>query len=107
MLQVDTALGIRAKLFRGLADPSRLAIVEMLRHGPLSVTEIMERTGLSQSNTSMHLACLRGCGLVVGASQGRFVVYSLAEGGVEDVLSAADALLARIGEKIYACTRGP
>lgn len=104
---VDSMLAVRAKLFRGLADPSRLAILEALRPGPLSVTDITERTGLTQSNTSMHLACLRDCGLVVSESRGRYVLYSLAPYGVEDLLGAADDLLARTGENIAACRRTP
>lgn len=105
MLRLDTTLGVRAKLFRGLGDPSRLAILEELRSGPLSVSELAERTSLSQSNTSMHLACLRDCGLVVGENRGRHVHYALSEEGVEDLLLAADRLLARVGERVYACTR--
>ncbi|MEJ5250189.1 MAG: ArsR family transcriptional regulator, partial [Caldilinea sp.] len=41
---------LQAKLFRGFADPSRLAILETLRDGPLTVGEIVQATGLSQSN---------------------------------------------------------
>lgn len=52
------ALEIKAKLFRGLSDASRLAILESLREGPLSVTEIVKASGLTQSNASNHLGCL-------------------------------------------------
>ena len=64
---------LRAKLFRGLADPSRLFILEALRAGPLSVGEIVAITGLSQSNASNHLRCLSECGLVSGDQRGRFL----------------------------------
>ena len=69
----------RAKLFRGLADPSRLAILEALRPGPLSVGQIVAATGLSQPNASNHLRCLSECGLVAGEARGRFVDYRLAD----------------------------
>src|SRR3546814_7880402 len=46
---------LRAKLFRGLGDASRLSILDALRTGPLSVGEIVAMTGLSQSNASNHL----------------------------------------------------
>ena len=52
-------LNLKAKLFRGFADPSRLAILEALRSTPLNVGEIVVATGLSQSNISNHLCCLR------------------------------------------------
>lgn len=58
------AVALKAKLFRGFADPSRLAIVEALRSGSMTVTEVVAATGLTQSNTSNHLSCLRDCGLV-------------------------------------------
>mgnify|MGYP000891450720 CR=1 FL=1 len=65
------ATSLKAKLFRGFSDPSRLSILDTLSAGPLTVTEIGEATGLSQSNASNHLACLWDCGLVVREQQGR------------------------------------
>ena len=47
----------RAKLFRGFADPSRLAILGALCNEPLAVHELVERTELSQPNVSNHLRC--------------------------------------------------
>ena len=44
---------LKAKLFRGLADPSRLAVLEALRDGALSVNEVVRRTRLTQPNVSM------------------------------------------------------
>ncbi len=66
---------LRAKLFRGGADPSRLAILEVLRTGSRTVGEIVEATGLTQSNASNHLGCLRDCGLVAATQQGKYVSY--------------------------------
>ena len=51
------AVAERAKLFRGLADPSRLAILEALRLGPLSVGQIVAATGLSQPNEIGRASC--------------------------------------------------
>ena len=98
------AFGLQAKLFRGLADESRLAILQALHDGPLPVGRIVEFTGLSQSNTSNHLRCLTECGLVSSEQQGRFVHYRLADGRVDALLELADDLLAEIGRRIYACT---
>jgi ArsR family transcriptional regulator, cadmium/lead-responsive transcriptional repressor len=100
-----SALAIKAKLFRGLGDPSRLAIVEVLRDGEKTVSQIVEVTGLSQPNTSAHLACLKDCGIVVSHQQGRFVVYAIADDEMESILRAAEAVLERVGEQIFACTR--
>src|SRR3989304_2600296 len=73
------AVALKAKLFRGFADPSRLSIVEALRAGPLTVSQIAAVTVLSQPNASNHLSCLRDCGLVVSEQQGRYVRYQLSD----------------------------
>lgn len=99
------SLALKAKLFRGFSDASRLAILETLRAGPRSVTEIVEATGLSQSNTSNHLSCLHDCGLVSREQQGRSVHYSLRDVRVAMLLSLADELLADVAKGIYECTR--
>ena len=72
-------LDVTAKLFRGLGDMSRLRVLAALRDGPLTAGEVVERTGLSQPNTSMHLKCLGECGLVTWERDGRFVHYEIAE----------------------------
>jgi DNA-binding transcriptional ArsR family regulator len=99
------AISLKAKLFRGFADPSRLAIVEALRRGPMTVTEIAEATGLSQSNASNHLRCLWDCGLVDREQEGRFVRYRLSDPRIDALLGLADQLLADVASGVYACTR--
>ena len=101
----QTGLALKAKLFRGFGDASRLAIVESLRDGPLTVGEIVQATDLSQSNTSNHLACLRDCGLVTAEQHGRYVTYRLSDDRVESLLSLAEELLADVARGIYQCTR--
>jgi len=102
---LDLALHLKAKLFRGLADSSRLAILEALRPGERTVSDIVAATGLSQPNASAHLACLRDCGLVTGRQEGRFVYYSLADPRIEAVLRGAEGILADVAAQVYACTR--
>lgn len=99
------ALAFKAKLFRGFADPSRLAVVEALRGGAQTVGAIVAATGLSQSNTSNHLGCLRDCGLVTREQRGRFVSYQLRDDRVAALLQIADELLADVAHGLYACTR--
>lgn len=100
-----TALALQAKLFRGFADPSRLAILQALRNGARSVGDIVQATGLSQPNVSNHLSCLRDCGLVIASPQGRFVYYELSDRRVEQLLRLADELLADVAKGVYECTR--
>lgn len=105
MTAAPQAIGLKAKLFRGFADPSRLAILDSLRAGSRTVTEIVETTGLTQSNVSNHLGCLRDCGLVISAQQGRYVQYQLSDPRVAALLHLADELLADVAKGVYECTR--
>jgi DNA-binding transcriptional ArsR family regulator len=99
------AVALKAKLFQGLADPSRLRILETLRAGPHTVSAIVDKTGLSQSNVSNHLSCLRDCGLVTREPQGRFVHYRLTDERVATMLGLADGVLADVATGVYLCTR--
>ena len=96
---------LKAKLFRGLADPSRLAVLEALRDGRRCVSDLVRRTALSQPNVSAHLACLQDCGLVSRARQGRFVFYEIAHKDAVVILEHAEAILGRVGDHVYRCTR--
>lgn len=98
-------LTLRAKLFRGLADPSRLGVLEALRDGPLQVGEVVNRTGLSQPSVSMHLACLAECGLVRWQRRGKFVDYEIADKRVARLLDQAEDLLLGVGSLIECCPR--
>ena len=96
-------IALRAKLFRGLADPSRLSILEALKSGPQSVGGLVKATGLTQPNASNHLRCLSECGLVSAQQQGRFVYYRLSDERLGALLSSADSLLAEVGPRIREC----
>jgi DNA-binding transcriptional ArsR family regulator len=98
------SLALKAKMFRGFSDPSRLSIIEALRAKPLTVGKIVLTTGLSQSNVSNHLSCLNECGLVLRSQQGRFVYYQLRDERVSSLLELADELLAEVARGIYECT---
>jgi DNA-binding transcriptional ArsR family regulator len=99
------SIEVQAKLFRGFSDASRLAILEFVQNGAVTVSEIVEGTGLTQSNVSNHLACLRDCGLVIAQQKGRFVYYQLSDPRVGQLLALADELLADVAKGIYECTR--
>ena len=99
------SLATKAKLFRGLSDASRLSILEVLREGPLTVSQIVEGTGLLQANTSNHLSCLLDCGLVEREQQGRFAIYRLADDRTRQLLALGDDLLTDTATGVYACRR--
>lgn len=105
MVTNSKAIELQAKLFRGFSDPSRLAILASLREGPLTVSQIVQATGLTQPNVSNHLGCLRDCGLVTAEQHGRFVYYRLSDERVEQLLQMASELLADVAKGVYECTR--
>ena len=68
---------LHARVCKAIADPKRLMIINELRDGELSVGDLCEALGLSQSNASQHLAVLRERGLVSSTRVGTSVFYAL------------------------------
>jgi DNA-binding transcriptional ArsR family regulator len=68
-----------ARFGYALSDATRADIVLMLRDGPGYPSELAEKIGVSRQILSNHLACLRGCGLVVAQPEGRRSRYELAD----------------------------
>jgi ArsR family transcriptional regulator, cadmium/lead-responsive transcriptional repressor len=62
-----------------LSDATRAEILLTLRDGPGYPSELAEKIGVSRQILSNHLACLRGCGLVVAQPEGRRSRYELAD----------------------------
>ncbi|SFT32408.1 DNA-binding transcriptional regulator, ArsR family [Actinopolyspora lacussalsi subsp. righensis] len=87
MLTCETREAVLARLGRALADPTRCRILVRLLDGAHYPAQLAEQLGLSRSNVSNHLACLRGCGLVVATYQGRQVHYALADEHLAQALS--------------------
>jgi DNA-binding transcriptional ArsR family regulator len=99
----EAAVASGSALFRGLADPSRLAILLELRKGERRVVDLAAMLGLAQATVSGHLACLRDCGLVTWRPVGRQSYYRLAVPQLEGLLRAAEQVLARTGDAVVLC----
>lgn len=96
-------LSLKAKLFRGLADTTRLSILECLRRGEKTTSEIVKETNQNQSNISNHLACLLDCGLVRNRREGKNVFYNLNNERIARVLEESDSVLTEIISGLYNC----
>lgn len=92
-----------ARFFRGLDDPTRVLILELLLHGEKSVSELVEATGSSQGRISNHLGCLRHCGYVTTRRDGRWVYYRLADDRVRALLRIAQELMADHARELLSC----
>ena len=99
----DPGLAVRAKFFRGLADPSRLALLLALRTGEKTVSQLSDETRLSSSNVSNHLACLKDCGLVLNRQEWRHVHYRIADDQVLALFTVADAIMSEHAQRIVDC----
>jgi DNA-binding transcriptional ArsR family regulator len=70
-------LRMQAELCKSLSDPKRLRIIQELREGERTVSEIAEILEVKQSNTSQHLAILRKTGIISPRKVGNTVFYRL------------------------------
>jgi DNA-binding transcriptional ArsR family regulator len=70
---------VLARFGHALSDPTRARLLLALREAPGYPAELADLLGVSRQNLSNHLACLRGCGLVVAVPQGRRSRYELAD----------------------------
>jgi len=82
-----------ADYFKVFSEPNRLAVLEALRHGPLNVTAVVEKTGLSQALVSKHLKLLTIAGVVQRRPEGSLVYYDVIDRSVFRLLSQAKTLL--------------
>ena len=70
---------VLARFGHALSDPVRARVLLALREGPSYPADLADLVGTSRQNLSNHLACLRGCGLVVAAPEGRRTRYELTD----------------------------
>lgn len=88
-----------ADRFKALAEPARLQILNALKEGELTVTDLVEETGLGQANVSKHLQILLGAGFVARRKDGLYVRYRLAD---RDVFTLCDIMCGRLAQDVNA-----
>lgn len=95
----------KARIFKALADPIRLKIIEFLRDGEKCVCEIVPSMGIIQPLVSRHLKILKDCGLVNDRKEGNRRLYSITDPRIFETIDAVtpelvEILSARIMKKI-------
>lgn len=93
----DEALDLVARRFKALSDPSRLKVCHELMDGECSVGELVERTGLTQSNVSRHLGLLRDEGIVARRADGQRAFYSIVDPSISRI---CETVCERLGEQV-------
>jgi len=82
----DALRQFKSEIFHGLANPTRIAIVELLREGEQSAGRLIEKLGIEQANASQHLAVLRAKQIVVSRKVGNQIYYSIRDHALIEVL---------------------
>src|SRR3954454_24422230 len=75
----DAELDRVAQQFRVLGEPMRLKILQVICAKPLTVNEIVNATGATQSNVSKHLSLLANAGVITRQKDAQFVYYKLSD----------------------------
>ncbi len=78
-MQALTHGEVLARFGHAISDPTRSRLMLALREAPAYPTDLADMLGVTRQNLSNHLACLRGCGLVVAVPEGRRSRYELAD----------------------------
>ncbi|MBF4579275.1 helix-turn-helix transcriptional regulator [Frigoribacterium sp. VKM Ac-2530] len=95
MLTIPSRVDVMNRLGRAMADPTRSRILLHLLEQPGYPGALAEQLGLTRSNVSNHLSCLRGCGIVVAVPEGRSTRYEIADDHLTRALTAlVDVVLA-------------
>lgn len=92
-------LTLIAERFKALAEPARLQLLNCLRAGEMTVTELVEETGFGQANVSKHLQLLHTLGFVSRRKDGLFVNYALAD---KSVFRLCDMMCGRLEAEMQA-----
>ncbi len=85
---LDSMRRFKAGIFQALAHPTRVALIEFLTHGELTVGQLCEKVGIEQANASQHLAVLRNKHLVDTRKEGNLIFYRLRDPRLGQVLEA-------------------
>jgi DNA-binding transcriptional ArsR family regulator len=84
---------LKAELFKALAHPARIRVLEVLSDGERSVGEMQPLVGIELSHLSQQLAVLRRAGLVTSRKEGSSVIYGVKDDLVAELLRVAKRLL--------------
>ena len=91
---------------RVIGDPNRIRILDLLRDGELSVTEITERLGTSQQNASKHLGVLHAAGVVARRKEGTSSFYRVCDEGVYELCEQVCGGLEKQLAELHALVEG-
>lgn len=95
---------VLARFFKGLADPTRFRILQLLVEKERNVSELVEILGSPQGRVSSHLACLRWCGYVSARKEGRWVYYGVVDPRITEIIRLAGGVVHENAANLLTCT---
>ncbi|MEG7379655.1 metalloregulator ArsR/SmtB family transcription factor [Bacillus subtilis] len=98
-------LDMKVKLIHGFSNKTRIQILESIKNQEKTVSQIVEEIKGNQSNISQHLACLKGCGIIVGRNEGKYCYYSVKNHHIRDLLTMFDVVLQDVQHDVACCER--
>ena len=88
---------IHAELCKTFSNPTRLEILNLLKDKEMSVTELIEKTKLSQANISQHLSIMKSKGIVTSDRKGKNIYYELTN---PKIIKAFDIIKEVLAERL-------
>lgn len=96
-------IDLKAELIHGFSNKTRLQILESIKHEEKTVSQIIDEVEGNQSSVSQHLACLRGCGIIVSRQEGKYVYYTIRNEQILQLLMMFDDVLLEVQNDMKTC----
>ena len=94
---------LHAEMCKVFSNPTRLEILNLLRDKEMSVTELIQKTNLSQANISQHLAIMKYKGIVTSIRNGKNIHYKLTN---PKIITAFDIIREVLSQRLKSIKNG-
>src|SRR5699024_8384007 len=102
MSKID--LDTKVKFIHGFSHKTRIQILDSIKDNEKTVSQIIDEIEGNQSSVSQHLACLRGCGLIVSRQEGKYVYYRIRNEQISQLLTMFDEVLIDVHSDMSSCS---
>lgn len=100
---LSTQFDTKVQFLHGFSHKTRVEILDFLKSGEKTVSEMIKIINESQSSISQHLACLRGCGIIIGRQEGKYMYYRLRNKKIHQLLDMFEEVLKDVDEDVRTC----
>jgi DNA-binding transcriptional ArsR family regulator len=103
-ITINSSFESQAKVFRALASPKRLAILNMFRDGEQCVCHLEAYLGLRQAYISQQLSVLRDAGLIIDRRDGWNNYYRVADNRIFPILDNMQTIIGNVKQEFFPIT---